>query len=241
MSIILVVDDEPPPLVMFFGVPVVQCVSCLGVPLVCRVSIDGMFLGLEKLVFTLCYLLLSFKCGLGMEKNRYFKDTSFLVSFTIILITIGVSVATYFRWIQLRFQVGSFYFTHLLAWIGSLFILFYTPIYYILKRKKPRMVKNLVRLHVFGNLFAGMFIAIHFAQQLGRPADFYPELGTGLTSFIVVFVLVITGFIHRFRLLARIEDLGKFLPHENRFLHIAITLSFYLIVIIHILQNIGIL
>lgn len=176
-----------------------------------------------------------------MKSNKFIKDSNFLASLIIILITLVVSIATYNRWIQLRFQVGSFYFTHLLSWIGSLFILFYTPIYYILKRKKPKMVKNLVRLHVFGNLSSAMFIAIHFAQQLGRPAEYYPELGTGLASFIVVFILVITGFIHRFRLLARIEDLAKFLPHENRFLHIAITLSFYLIVIIHILQNIGIL
>lgn len=176
-----------------------------------------------------------------MGTPRLFRDSAFLVSLTIILVTVIVSLATFFRWVQLRFQVGPFSFTHWLAWIGSLFIFLYTPIYYIFKRRNPRLVKVLIKIHVFGNLFAAMFISVHYAQQMGRPPQFYPDLGTGLALYIIVFTLVTTGFLHRFGILSKIGRYRVFLPHQNRFLHIAITLSFYLLVVIHTLQNTGIL
>ena len=36
-----------------------------------------------------------------------------------------------------------------------------------------------------------MLISIHYAQQVGRPAAFYPDLGTGLALYIVMVTLVI--------------------------------------------------
>jgi len=176
-----------------------------------------------------------------MEMPSVFKDPNFWAAFTIILVTTILSMATFFRWIQLRFQVGPFYFTHWLGWIGALFIAFYTPIYYILKRRNPRLIKTLVKIHVFGNLLAVMLISIHYAQQMGRPAQFYPELGTGLTLYIVMFILVVTGFLHRFGILDKLGRYRIFLPHQNRFLHIAITLTFYIVIIVHALRNVGIL
>ena len=176
-----------------------------------------------------------------MERPSVLRDLNFLVAFTIILATTILSTATYFHWVQLRFQVGPFSFTHWLGWIGALFIAFYTPIYYVLKRRNPKLVKTLIKIHVFGNLLGVMLISIHYAQQMGRPAEFYPELGTGLTLYIVMFILVATGFLHRFGLLEKLGRYRKFLPHQNRFLHIAITLTFYIVVIVHVLRNVGIL
>ncbi len=176
-----------------------------------------------------------------MERPAALKDINLWVALTIILVTTILSLATFFRWLRLRFQVGPFSFTHWLVWIGALFIAFYTPIYYILKRRNPRLVKILIKVHVFGNLLAVMLISIHYAQQMGRPAQFYPELGTGLTLYIVMFILVSTGFLHRFGILDKLGRYRIILPHQNRFLHIAITLTFYLVIIVHALRNMGIL
>jgi len=176
-----------------------------------------------------------------MERPSVLKDLNLWVALTIILVTTILSIATFFRWLHLRFQVGPFYFTHWLGWIGALFIAFYTPIYYILKRRNPKLVKTLIKIHVFGNLIAVMLISIHYAQQMGRPAQFYPELGTGLTLYIVMFILVATGFLHRFGILGKLGRYRIILPHQNRFLHIAITLTFYIVIIVHALRNMGVL
>jgi uncharacterized membrane protein YidH (DUF202 family) len=176
-----------------------------------------------------------------MERPSIYKDHNFWMAIAIILLTTILSIATFLRWFRLRFQVGPFYFTHWLGWVGSLFIAFYTPIYYILKRRNPKRIKTLIKIHAFGNLLAVMLISIHYAQQMGRPAQFYPELGTGLTLYIVMFLLVATGFLHRFGILSKLGRYRIILPHQNRFLHIAVTLTFYIVIIIHALRNVGIL
>ena len=177
----------------------------------------------------------------NLERSVSFKDHNFWAAITIIIITTILSIATYLRWFNLRFQVGQFYFTHWLGWIGALFIIIYTPIYYVLKRRNPRWVKTLIKVHVFGNLLAVLLISIHYAQQMGRPAQFYPELGTGLVLYIVMFLLVATGFLHRFGILDKLERVRIVLPHQNRYLHIAITLTLYLVIVVHALRNVGFL
>ena len=166
---------------------------------------------------------------------KFLKDLDFWSAFLIILVTIYLMVATYLRWFRLRFSVGPYFFDHWLVWIGTLYIAFVTPAYYVLKRRYPRSLKALVKIHVFGNLLAFMLVSVHFAQQIGRPPRFFPDLGTGLALYIVMFILVVTGFLHRFKILKSIN------PHLNRFMHISITMSFYIIIGIHILQGLEIL
>jgi hypothetical protein len=176
-----------------------------------------------------------------MTRPGSLKDLNLWAAITILLVTAILSTATLLRWFNLRFQVGAYYFTHWLGWIGVFFIAIYTPIYYIYKRRNPRLVKTLIKVHVFGNLLAVMLISIHFAQQMGRPAQFYPELGSGLILYITMFILVATGFLHRFGVLDKIGRFSVILPHQNRYLHIAITLTFYIAIIVHALNNIGII
>ena len=166
---------------------------------------------------------------------KYLRDVEFWLAVVIILVTIPLSVATYFRWFQLNFFVGPFRYTHWLSWIGTLFIAFFTPAYYVLKRRYPKKLKVLLRIHVFGNLISFLLISIHYAQQVGRPPRFFPDLGTGLVLYIVMPLLVATGFLHRFQILKSIK------PHLNRFFHVSITLSFYLVIIVHILQGLNVL
>jgi hypothetical protein len=165
-----------------------------------------------------------------LRKNFDFWSTSFLY-----FITFCLSIATYFRWFNFRFQIGPYYFTHWLSWIGSLFIALFTPTYYYLKRFRPKLLSKLIRIHMFGNLFSFMFISIHFFQQISRPPRFYPDLGTGLALYIVMLFLVATGFFHRFQILP------SSIPHHNRFIHISITLTYYIIIIVHILQGLNII
>jgi hypothetical protein len=162
---------------------------------------------------------------------KYLRELDFWLSSIIILFTILLSVATYQRWFNLNFFVGPLRFTHWLAIIGTLFIAFFTPTYYSLKRKYPKKVKNLLKIHIFGNLFSFLVISIHYAQQVGRPPRFYPDIGTGLVLYIVMPLLVATGFLHRFKILKSVK------PHLNRFFHVSVTITFYLVILVHILQG----
>jgi hypothetical protein len=166
---------------------------------------------------------------------KYLRDVDFWIASAIIVVTILLSIATYFRWFQLNFFVGSFRFTHWLSWIGTLFIAFFAPVYYVLKRRYSGKVKALLKIHVFGNLISFLLISIHFAQQVGRPARFFPDLGTGLVLYIIMPFLIASGFLHRFQILKSIK------PHFNRFFHVSITLSFYLVILVHILQGLNVL
>ena len=154
---------------------------------------------------------------------------------TVILLTIALSTIVYLRFFNLNFFVGPYRFTHWFTWIGTFFIAIYSPLYYVIKRKYPGKTKSLLRIHVFGNLFSFMLITIHFAQQISRPAAFFPDLSTGLVLYIVMPILVASGFFHRFQVFKNIK------PHSNRFLHVALTLTFYLTILIHILQGIDII
>jgi hypothetical protein len=166
------------------------------------------------------------------------KDTNFWSALIIILVTISLSVAVFFDWIGVSFFVGPLRFGHWLGVIGTLFIAFFTPAYYILKRRYSEKIKAMLNVHMFGNLFSFMLISVHFAQQMSRPPQFYPDLGTGGILYVAMILLVSTGFLHRFRLL---EGLRVYPPHRNRFLHLSITLTFYLVIVFHALRNLGLL
>jgi len=141
-------------------------------------------------------------------RNRYL-----LISLLIIAATIVLSVGTYSRWWQLRVDIGLAYLDHLLAWIGFGFIL---------------------NIHNVGNLVAFMLISMHFAQQIGRPAQFYPDLGTGLALYILVCLMVISGFVMRFNLVKQSSKTW-------RFIHTSLVLPFYILILIHVLHNVGII
>jgi len=161
--------------------------------------------------------------------------SSFWLASILLLASLVFSLATAFRWIDIRFRIGPFFVTHWLSWIGTLFIAVYTPLYYIVKRRQPHRLPYLIPIHMFGNLLSFIGISMHFFQQITRPPQFPPDFGTGITLYIVMVVLVSTGFLHRFHLLRAA------VPHQNRFLHISITLAFYIIIAVHILQGVNLL
>jgi len=163
------------------------------------------------------------------------KSKEFWVALSIIIATIILIVADSLRWIRFGFLVGPFRANHWFVWIGTLYIAIIVPIIAILKKRKPSRYLTLFRVHVFGNLLAFTLISIHFASQINRPTTAYPELGTGLALYIIMILLVATGFTHRFQLIPQIKSTTR------KFVHVALTFSFYIIIIIHILHGIGVI
>jgi hypothetical protein len=161
---------------------------------------------------------------------KTYKKLEFWLSMILLLITIIFSGFAYVFWYELLFFVGPFLLIHWLGLIGSIFVGSFIPIYYVLKRKRLQNRKNLLRIHVFGNLLAFLLISIHFAQNIGRLANFYPKMGDGIVLFLVLATFVITGFTERFQL---IKKWAKY----NRFVHRYSVVIFYLIVILHTLQG----
>jgi len=144
-------------------------------------------------------------------------------------------VADKLRWVDFGFFVGPFRADHWFVWIGTLYIAFTVLMIAILKQRYKSKFITLFRIHVFGKLLAFLLISIHFTGQINRPAEFYPDLGTGLTLYISMLLLVATGFTHRFRLIPRIKS------QTRKFLHVGLSFSFYMIIGIHILHGLGFL
>ena len=158
-----------------------------------------------------------------------------LAVLALIMAIVIVSVGTYDRWWNLRILVVEpFYLGHLLGIVGASWIAVFTPIYVYLKRKSPQHSKTLINIHIIGNLVAFLIFSMHFWQQIGRPAEFAPELGTGLSLYIILSTMVVTGLMMRFHI-------GRRFLKTWRTTHIGLTASFYIVLIIHVLHNIGVL
>ena len=137
--------------------------------------------------------------------------------------------------VSFSFFVGPFRLNHWFVLIGTFYVILAVPVIAILKRLYPSRFRSLLRLHMFGNLFAFMLISVHFASQISRPAEHYPSLGTGLALYAALILLVGTGIFQRFNPTQKIK------PQTYKFLHTGATVAFYLVIVIHILHGLGIL
>lgn len=154
---------------------------------------------------------------------------------TLIIAIVIISIGTYDRWWSLRILVvEAFYLGHLLGIIGASWVAVFTPIYVYLKQKSPQYSKTLINIHIIGNLIAFLLFSMHFWQQIGRPAEFAPEYGTGLSLYIILSTMVVTGLMTRFHI-------GWRFLKTWRTTHIGLTASFYIVLIIHIMRNVGVL
>ena len=162
------------------------------------------------------------------------KDGHFWAAVLIILATIYLIVATYLHWLNFGFMVGQYRFNHWLGWTGTFFVAIFTPLYYVSKRHYPKRGTVFLGLHVVGNLIAFMLVSIHFAAQVGRSPQFYPDLGTGVVLYLVMLIMAFTGFFQRFQL-------AQSQVRRWRFLHVSVAISFYLIIFIHVLHGINLI
>src|SRR4030067_1874865 len=133
------------------------------------------------------------------------KEKDFWVAAAILIATIALMLVVILHWVSIGFSVGPFRLSHWVVWIGTISVAFAVPIIAVLKKRHPQRYKTLFRTHVFGNLLAFMLISLHFASQISRPADSFPELGTGLVLYVAMVLLVGTGFLQRFQLIPSIK------------------------------------
>lgn len=169
-----------------------------------------------------------------MEQKQT-KNWEYWVSAIVVILTVFLMIAYFNRWFSFAGRIGPFRIIHYVAFAGTLYIAFGVILFAVLSRRKSNHYKMLLRVHSFGNLFAFMMISLHFAGQIGRPVDFYPNLGTGLALYIAMVSLVATGLLLRFRLSQ------SFSHTTNRFVHAGLAFSFYLIIGVHILHGLNII
>ena len=121
--------------------------------------------------------------------------------------------------------------THWFGWAGTLYIATATPFYPIIKRRYSSHLRKTLNLHILGNLVGVFFVSVHFAHQVTRPAAFYPDLGTGVVLYSTMLILLSTGMI-------QYSSVVKRFSAQVKFLHPAFALTFYTVIVMHIIQGI---
>ncbi len=157
-----------------------------------------------------------------------------MAAVVLLVAAVAAAVGTYVAWWNLNLPVGWLTLHHFLVVVGAGYVLVFVPVYSYVKRRAPQQRARFLNAHVFGNLIAFVLISAHFAFQMARPSGFAPALGTGLSAYVLVLVIVATGFMQRF---------GVDSSHVRtwRFVHIGLALSIYVVVGVHALRNFGIL
>jgi hypothetical protein len=131
-----------------------------------------------------------------------------------------------------------------MSWTGALYLAVVTPVAYVLRRRHPGRLQLFRNVHMYGNLLAFTLISIHFYQQIGRSPEAYPRLGTGVAQYAMVFTLVLTGFIQRFRLFQKLDGTvsvrSRAFVGYLRTLHVSSIIAFYFVIVLHILHGLRI-
>ena len=159
-----------------------------------------------------------------------------LISAFLIVIVTFILVATIFLgvwrvpFVQIEVFGISHSAIHWIGWIGTIYIAFATPFYPIIKRKYPVHLNKILNIHVLGNLLGILLVSIHFANHVTRPAYAYPDLGTGIVLYAAMLLLLATGFL-------MVSGLGRKFFKQIYFLHPAYAITFYTVIIMHILQD----
>ncbi len=166
-----------------------------------------------------------------MSNKPKFNDAEFWLITIILLLTIHIATAESLGRLNFNISILSTRITHFLSIIGSAFVVFYTPLYYYLKRRNPRLTKNLLKLHIFGNTISCTFVTIHVVARLIRL-----PLGLGVLSYLFMLLLFFSGYTFRYGLLKPLNMFIKNIPHNNRYLHVSLTASFYIVFLFHLLQ-----
>ena len=163
-----------------------------------------------------------------------FRNGYFWLSVLLLVVTDVLFVGVILDWFDFGFVVGPYRFNHWVGWIGFIFIGLHVPLFVTLKRRYTQRIRLLLGIHVIGNLTSYLLITIHFASQISRPAQFYPDLGTGLAQYILLMILVTTGILQRFNIFSK--------QRKNwRFLHTSSVIALFLLLTIHILHGINII
>ncbi len=168
-------------------------------------------------------------------KQKLLKNKTFLIETLYLIIIVIMTILIFADFIDTGFFLGPLRFSHWVGIIGAVFIGLFAPLFYYLKRRYPKQYKILINIHIFGFTTAFLLVSMHFAGQLSRPLQFYPDLGAGLALYIIVAIIVVTGYLFRYRPFKSKKGIMK--PHFNRALHISLISGLYIVGIVHVLLN----
>jgi hypothetical protein len=168
-------------------------------------------------------------------KQKLLKNKTFLIETVYLIIIVIMTILIFTDFIDTGFFLGPLRFSHWVGIIGASFIGAYAPLFYYLKRRFIKKYKILMNIHIFGFTTAFLLVSMHFAGQLSRPLQFYPDLGAGLALYIIVVILVVTGYLFRYHPFKSKSGIIK--PHYNRTLHISLISGLYIVGIVHVLLN----
>ncbi len=163
------------------------------------------------------------------------RNWEYWFSAIVVCLTVFLMFAYYNRWFSFASSIGPFRLIHYIAFAGTLYIAFGVILFSALRRRNPNKYRMLLKAHTIGNLLSFLLISLHFAGQVGRPANFYPNFGTGLALYIGMVALVGTGLALRFSLFRNLSS------QTNRFIHVSLVFAFYLVIGIHILHGLNII
>jgi hypothetical protein len=157
------------------------------------------------------------------------RDWNFWGIIFIFLLTVHINTALYLNKFDISFMFISIEFVHLLGIISALFVVIFTPIFYVLKRRNVKLYRTLIKLHMFGNATSLLFASMHVVFRLVRR-----PVGIGFIMLIILMLLVLSGFTFKFNLLKPFGRYVQRTPHYNRSFHVSLTISFYLVFLIHL-------
>ena len=167
-----------------------------------------------------------------MEKRSISQNRDFWAAMVFLLAAVGIVGVTYMRLYPVEAYIGPLQLYHWAGISGASIIALFVPLSFVLKRRFPKTRRSLFGIHMYVNLFAFELISMHF----GVIGQVKPEVdtGTGFLLYFVVTLLVFTGILRRFPLAPSKMQIW-------RFLHLSLALSFYIIVINHVLGVLEIL
>jgi len=153
----------------------------------------------------------------------------------VVIAIIGVGVANYLGFLSnLHFRIGPFFAHHWMSIVGATYIAVVVPLQRYRWSRDPERRRRLIPFHMYGNLIAVGLITVHFSQQLSRPAEFFPDLGTGIALYVTLVVLVMSGIFMRF-------GISRSRYRWWRYLHGGVTTTFYIVIVFHTLHGLGII
>lgn len=168
-------------------------------------------------------------------KQRLLENKTFLVETIYLIIIVIITILIFTDFIDTGFFLGPLRFSHWAGIIGAVFMGVFAPLFYYLKRRYPKQYKILINIHIFGFTTAFLLVSIHFGGQLSRPLQFYPDLGGGLALYIIVVILVVTGYLFRYH--PPKSKGGIITPHFNRTFHLSLISGLYIVGTVHVLLN----
>lgn len=123
--------------------------------------------------------------------------------------------------------VAAYALNHWAAWLALAFIAIYVPIFIVLKKRRPERYHLLLRIHEIGFIAAFITVSPHLGWQVREV--FPPEIGTGVTLYVALLILMVTGIIQKYQ----IPIAGA---SSVRFIHLSMVISFFLIIVFHVLR-----